>query len=261
MNLNKKTGLDFKYKIIIFVFIIILILIVLNLTVNRDKLTSVELFFKGIGNRTQRIFRLSKEEPIEKAPYLFKLENENLKKEIYELKKLLDLKNTFTDYEEIYSAVIHRNVGYWYDTLTIDKGSNDGVKDNMLVMSSNGIIGRTTNVTKYSSDVNLLTATNPNNRITVEIVYNDKSIYGLISGYDYKTNEIIVDNIIDEIKKEKNINVYTSGLTDSYPKGILIGTVTKVEKDEYGLSKIVRLKPSANFKSVKYVIVLKGKEL
>jgi rod shape-determining protein MreC len=256
MVINRRKRIDSKYKIAIIIVSAIVILVVLNFTINRKEVTPVELFFKGIINKVQQVIYPSYKKGNNKSVNIYKVEIDSLHKEIEELKKTLEL-NNFTDYKEINASVLYRNVGYWYDTLTIDKGSNEGIEKNMLVMTYGGIIGRIINVTKYSSDVKLLTSNDQNSRITVGVLYNDKTIYGLISGYDYKTGEILVDNITDDIEMKNGIKVITSGLTDSYPKGIIIGYITNIEKDKYGLSKVIRFNPSANFKDIKYVTVFK----
>lgn len=55
-------------------------------------------------------------------PILTVLKMEELEKENNELKKLLELKDTLSEYQKINATVVNRNVGYWYDTITIDKG-------------------------------------------------------------------------------------------------------------------------------------------
>lgn len=256
MVMNRRKRIDSRYKIVIIIVSAIVILVVLNFTINRKEVTPLELFFKGIINKVQQVIYPSYIKKDNKSIDVYKTEIDSLNKEINELNKLLELNNT-TDYKEINASVLYRNVGYWYDTLTIDKGTKDGIENNMLVMTYDGIIGRVISVSKYSSDVKLLTSNDQNSRITVGILYNDITIYGLISGYDYKSGEILVNDITDDIEMKDNMKVTTSGLTDSYPKGILIGIVTKVEKDKYGLSKVIRFKPNANFKDIKYVTVLK----
>ena len=53
--------------------------------------------------------------------------------------------------------------------------------------------------------------------------------------------------------------VYTSGLGGVFPSGILIGKVESITTDSYDLSKIINVKPSANFENINYVTILKRK--
>jgi len=65
-------------------------------------------------------------------------QNQELKKQIEELKELTNIDYVLSDYEYLNAAVINRNLGYWYDTVTINKGSSDGIKKNMAVITSKG---------------------------------------------------------------------------------------------------------------------------
>lgn len=257
MRINKKNKIELKYKIIIFIMIFVLLLVILFFSISRKELSPPESFFKGIVNKIQQVIYPSKKDD-NKSLEAYKIENDTLKKELKELKKTMNIK--YDSYESIYANVLYRDVGYWYDDLTIDKGYKDGIRRNMMVMTGEGIIGRVVGTTNYSSDVKLLTSADKESRITVGIVTDDKTIYGLIDGYDYKTKELLVNDIVDDTVIRTGMKVITSGLTDSYPEGILIGTVTGIGKDRYGLSKILKVTPSADFRSIRYVAVLKRSE-
>ena len=56
----------------------------------------------------------------------------------------------------------------------------------------------------------------------------------------------------------KNTNVVTSGLSDSFSSGLLIGKIKDAKKDTYGLSYIITLTPSTNFNNINIVSVIKG---
>lgn len=75
-----------------------------------------------------------------------------------ELKTALKLQQTLTDYETVSSNVITRNPASWNDTLVIDRGSDDGIKNNMPVMANGGLIGRVSQVNKSTAKVSLLSS-------------------------------------------------------------------------------------------------------
>ena len=54
--------------------------------------------------------------------------NESLEKEIQELKDALELNKTLTEYTPVNATILSRNKSYWFNTLSIDKGSKDGIK-------------------------------------------------------------------------------------------------------------------------------------
>lgn len=186
--------------------------------------------------------------------------NNSLKEEIDELKKLTDIKIVLSEFKNINATITSRNREYWFNTLTIDKGSMDGIKEDYAVIDSNGLIGRIENVRNNSSDIKLITSNDIKNKISVVIKSDNKDIYGITNGYDSIDNHL---NIIifshDEIKNGSM--VYTTGMGGVFPSGILIGKVDYTKKDSDEVSLIVKVILSSNIKGDKYVSVLKREEV
>ena len=187
-------------------------------------------------------------------------QNQELKKQIDELKEITGINYVLTDYEYLNAAVINRNLGYWYDTITINKGTKDGIKKDMTVITSNGLVGKITKTTSKNSEVKLITSSNSNNRISVIIDNNGVQSYGILSGYDEKYNLLTVEGISDNKEIPNDAIAYTSGLNDLFPAGIRIGVVKDVKKDNYGLSKIVYIEPADDIGKLNLVTVLKRKD-
>ena len=78
--------------------------------------------------------------------------------------------------------------------------------------------------------------------------------------YDTNKNELILKDVIGDFDKDKikNINVVTSGLSDSFSSGLLIGKIKETNKDTYGLSYTFTLSPASNFNNINIVSVIKG---
>ena len=83
--------------------------------------------------------------------------NNSLKQEIKELKELLNLNSTLSEYTTINATIISRNDLYWFNTVIIDKGKKDGLKKNMAVITQNGLIGKISKTTKKTSEIKLIT--------------------------------------------------------------------------------------------------------
>lgn len=192
---------------------------------------------------------------------LYYAQIEELQKEVTELKSILELNATLSEYTYINATVVNRNVGYWYNTLNIDKGSKNGIKEGDAVITSNGLVGKIVNVSNFSSTVKLLTSDEISNKISVKINSNDKYLYGLLIGYDKENNIYRVEGITDSNDIKEGDLVTTTGLTDYFPSGILIGKVSKVVKDEYDLNSIVEVVPSVNFEDISIVTVLNRKAM
>ena len=186
-------------------------------------------------------------EKVEKTE-LYYAQIEELQKEITELKSTLNLNATLSEYNYVNATVVNRNIGYWYNSLNIDKGS------------SNGLIGKIVNVSNFSSTVKLLTSDELNTKISVKINIDDeKNLYGLLIGYDKESNIYKIEGITDPDSVKEGDLVTTTGLTDYFPSGILIGHVSKIVKDEYDLNSIVEVKPSVSFEDISIVTVLNRK--
>ena len=193
---------------------------------------------------------------IEKMESL-EVENIALKQEIDKMKEELNLDRVLSDYDYLNATVVSRNSFYWYNTLTIDKGSHNGIKEGMVVLNSTGLIGRIENVSTFSSDVKLITTNDTNNKISVTVTDGDKKLTGLINAYNYDEGFLKVEGISNTATVNVGDLVYTSGLGGVFPNGILIGKVESITTDVYDLSKIINVKPSANFDDINYVTILK----
>lgn len=187
-------------------------------------------------------------------------ENIELRKQLEALKEELDIDYSLTDYEYLNASVISRNVGYWYNTITIDKGTYNGVEKDMVVINGKGLIGKIIRTTTFTSDVRLITTSDTNNKISVKISNGDYNLYGLINSYDYGDDLLEVEGISNT--RDVNIGdyVYTSGLGGVFPSGILIGTVTEITTDSYDLAKIIKVTPSCDFIDINYVSILKRRD-
>lgn len=180
-------------------------------------------------------------------------EYENIKNENNELKELLKLEQLYTDYNKVYSKPVTRNKMYWFNTMTIDKGKEDNVKENDIVITNKGLIGTITNVTKDFSTVRLITSSNNENKISVAVKKDKNYYHGTIIEYDYPYLKI------ELIIKEKNIKIgdeiVTSGL-GNLPKNIQIGKIEKIEEDEYAMTNILYIKPYQDMNNISYMAVL-----
>ena len=197
-------------------------------------------------------------EKVEKTE-LYYAQIEELQKEVTELKSALELNSTLSEYTYINATVVNRNIGYWYNSITIDKGSKNGVKKGDAVIISKGLVGKIISVSNFSSTVKLLTSDEISNKISVKINSNNEYLYGLLIGYDREHNIYKIEGITNSDSIKEGDLVTTTGLTDYFPSGILIGKVSKIVKDEYDLNSVVEVIPSVNFEDISIVTILNRK--
>lgn len=178
-----------------------------------------------------------------------------LAKEIEELKKMLNIEHLPTEYN-IKTASIVRESSSWNNEVTIDLGSLAGISEDMVVISSQGMIGKVISVTEVTARVQLLTAENPVSSLPVQINNGEQTVYGLLNRYDIETKCFEITLFDDVDKFEENAQVITSGLGGKAPKGIYVGTVEGTDVAEDGTSKTVRVKPAVDFNDLSYVAVV-----
>lgn len=273
-----------KYILITIIIIIIIILAIFSFTLKEDRqLNKVESLIKDTVTSIEKVvaypfnwifnkiddynelvnIREKYQELLPEVDRIDSLMTENieLRKQLEAMKEELDIDYTINDYEFLNATVISRNVSYWYNTITIDKGSYNGVEIDMVVVNSDGLIGKVVSTTTFTSDVKLLTTSDTNNKISVAINNNGNKLYGLIKDYNYKNNYLEVEGISNTESVSVGDYVYTSGLGGVFPSGILIGSVSEITTDEYDLAKIINVSPIADFDDINYVAILKRKEL
>ncbi|MQW23052.1 MULTISPECIES: rod shape-determining protein MreC [unclassified Lactococcus] len=177
-----------------------------------------------------------------------------------ELKTALKLQQTLTDYETVSSNVITRNPASWNDTLVIDRGSDDGIKNNMPVMANGGLIGRVSQVNKSTAKVSLLSSSKGiENKIPVYLSSNGSPSYGILSSYDSTQNAYVVSQVTTTTKFAKGSQVFTSGLGGGVGsvRDLLVGTVIGEKNSNDGLDRQIYIKPASNLYDIRFVFVVK----
>ena len=278
--LNGRKKIEKKYILLgAVVFIVLLLVIVSAVVMNKRNLSPVEMAIKDSVILVQKVvyspirFVKDKITEISKLHDIYeeyqilenkvqetdsiKAKNAELEDEVEKLRKTLDLNQTLSQDAYLNATVVNRNLGYWYNTITIDKGSKNGVEVDMPVVVSEGLIGKVSKVTNFNSTVKLLTSDDINNKISVKINVDGKNVYGLLSGYDKKTGAFIVEGIADNTEIKKGSMVLTTGMGDIIPSGILVGKVSKITKDNFDLARTVEVTSDVSFDDIRYVTILK----
>ncbi len=184
------------------------------------------------------------------------MENQSLKEyksEAERLQKLLVFRDTNISTMQLQAAhVIARSPNNWYKNVSIDRGSQDGMAKGMPVICPEGLVGRVTYVTAHSAQVTLIT----DREIAVgAILEKDRETNGIVEGFGNNT-ELRMQNIPFYSQIQVYDVIVTSDLSQTYPKGIPIGTVTEVVKEPGGLLLKASLKPAVDFDRLEEVLVI-----
>ncbi|NDI34032.1 rod shape-determining protein MreC [Chengkuizengella sediminis] len=219
-------------------------------------------FFENIGDlrvihEENKTLKLTLSQYARDRAKLNTLEEEN--KRLTEALQFTEEQKELNNYKFHIAHVVAVNPDAFNDTITINLGSKHGMKLNMLVTTTDGLIGRISEVNPLFSTVQLLTDFNDqfNNSIGIAAtVLGSEESFGIIQSYDEKENVLIMSQINqNDILKEGDI-IITSGLGKLFPEGIEIGTVLSREVGDYGLTHIAKITPAAKFDNLREVFVV-----
>ena len=186
-------------------------------------------------------------------------ENNYLQEESYEyerLQELYELDQNYAEYEKTAAHVIGKDSGNWFNTFTIDKGSNDGIEVDMNVLAGSGLAGIVTEVGPTWAKVRSIIddSTNVSGMVLSTsdtcIVSGDLSLMssGQIA-FDQMENNDNVVSVGDQI--------VTSYISDKYLQGILIGSISEINVDSNNLTRSGYITPAVDFKNIQEVLVIR----
>ncbi|CDO01739.1 Rod shape-determining protein MreC [Oceanobacillus picturae] len=188
-------------------------------------------------------------------------EVQGLKAENEELREIADLKESdqLRNFTPIQASVMSRSPERWVEQVTINKGKDDGVAENMAVITPDGMIGKILTTSSSTAKVQLLTGFDQFNRISASVSREDgdKDIRGMIEEYDEESGSLLF-RIIEESDKDLKEGelVFSSGLGGVFPSGLPIGEVKEVVPDQYGLTRTALVEPAADMYDINQVIVV-----
>ncbi|WP_162011383.1 rod shape-determining protein MreC [Streptococcus sp. S784/96/1] len=192
--------------------------------------------------------KLSILEPNEKKLKDLISENESLRAS-------LDIKNSFASQTVLTGKVINRSTLAWLDWISLDVGHEDGVLENMLVLSNGYLIGKITQVTSKFSTVDLLTNTGKSIEIPIKISTSTGDIYGILTGFDVHKNSYLITKLNKKLDITKGNPVFTSGLDGQTVANVKVGEVVEIISEDE-LNRTVYVSPGANFDDLAYVTLI-----
>lgn len=179
---------------------------------------------------------------------IIELQQQNSELEV--LSALLDFARTHAENEYITAAVIGRDISPFLHYVIINRGSDDGLRRGMPVVSSQGLVGRVAAVTADGARVQLIT--DPDTAINVRI--QPSGAEGLLQG------SITGDMTIEAIPQDANVQtgdlILTSGLGGNYPPDMLIGQVSSIRQRPVELFQTASVEPVVDFSQLEIVLVI-----
>ena len=176
-------------------------------------------------------------------------QTEEYRQEVERLEGLLNLKEN-SGAEGIGGRIIGRNTDAWNQTVTIDVGTSSGVTTGLTVMGPNGVIGQVVSAQANSSTVRLLSDPRSGAAALIQSSRAEGVVRGSLDGLLY------LENIDSDVQVSVGDVVLTSGLGGSYTRGLLIGTVVKIEGAQNDASRRIVVSPNDAATSLEEVLVV-----
>lgn len=147
---------------------------------------------------------------------------EEYRLEAERLSSLLNMKEAYK-IEGVSGRIIGRSTDAWNQTVTVDVGEDDGVSRGLTVMGPYGVIGQVISTSAGSCTVRLLTDPNSGAACMLQSSRADGIVRGSLAGI------LHLEDVSSDVNVELGDVVLTSGLGGSYSKGLLIGTVARID--------------------------------
>lgn len=165
------------------------------------------------------------------------------------LEDLLSLKNSL-GYKVIAAKVIGRDPSNWSSSIILNKGFNSGIRRGFVCVNFLGLAGRVVEVDYNYCKVMLLNDSSS----SVSAIDQRSRQEGLVCGS--LGGSLLMKYLPKDCDVKAGDPVLTSGLTDVYPKGILIGTVTDISQEYSGMASFAVIKPAVNLSALEEVLVI-----
>ena len=165
------------------------------------------------------------------------------------LRKLLQFQENF-HLETVVARVVAKDVSTEFRAIRINRGEASGIKKNMAVMTNEGVVGRVLRTTKTTADV----VTILDLQSAVDAIIERSRARGVMEGMTDEVCQLRFVLRTDDI--EPGDVLVSSGLEGVFPKGIPVGTVSKVKRKPFGITQEVEVRPSVDFSKLEEVLVV-----
>jgi rod shape-determining protein MreC len=174
---------------------------------------------------------------------------EEMRKENLRLKRLLNFSDE-SSHQKIMAQVVGWDSSNEFKVIRLNKGTRHGIKAMSPVITDQGLVGYVYRTTENYSDV--LTILDQNNR--VDIVVERTRTHGIVEGvFNFKC---ALKYIMRNEQVEVGDKLITAGVGGIYPKGIKVGMITDIAKENFGMTLSIEVVPSVDFDKLEEVLVL-----
>ncbi|MCE9615846.1 MAG: rod shape-determining protein MreC [Lentisphaerae bacterium] len=271
-----------QYVVVISLLLVILVL--LNLpspealrvkAATRDNLTPFESLVTFLSRQVRGLgWYLSGVWHAPESEQALRTENAELRRELWSLRgmqeenaalrEMAGVKQQRKERLLLAEVVARGDATGWWQTIRVNRGARDGVRPGLPVLTSRGLVGRTTEVAGHSCEVLLIT--DPTSQVSCRV--GQAGTFGVLRGEGVSvggdprlamlqnTPQTKLEYLPADQAAAKDDEVFTSGLGGIYPGGIPIGRISVVRLDPSQLYMEASVQPAAELSSLHYVFIM-----
>lgn len=178
-----------------------------------------------------------------------------------QFEKLLEIDRSAAagGFDPVTGRVIGRSPTVWFQTVTVDVGSGDGVARNDAVINEDGLVGRVRELSSASAQIELIT--DPDNAVSARVLPDGPT--GIVAPVAGDPEDLQLDFIDEQQEVSENDILVTAGwsngvVSSAYPPEIPIGRVSETDSGELEEFQRIQVMPFADLRELDYVQVLTG---
>jgi len=165
------------------------------------------------------------------------------------LERLLGLRGQVS-YRSVAARVVGRDPARWFSTVVVDRGSRDGVRSNAPVVTPEGVVGRIIEVTPFASRVLLIA----DSRSAVGVIVQNSRDPAVVEGRSME--RLHLKYLSRAARVASGDLLITSGLGGVFPRGLVVGRIVTVEREEGALLQEAEVEPAARLDRLEELLIL-----
>lgn len=169
-----------------------------------------------------------------------------------QLAKLLEMKE-FLATPTLSAEVIGLDPSHWFKTVIINRGSSDGIQTGMPAVAVEGVVGQVVSTSPHYAKV--LLATDPNS--AMDVLIQRTRAQGIVkgNGAGYRMEYVLKNSDV-----QKGDRIVTAGIGGVFPKGIPVGTISRLEKNRHGMFQKIEIVPATDFSKLEHLLIIMKKD-
>lgn len=220
-----------------------------GLTYLKNKANGNSSFFEDVSKLKEENESLQKQN-IELEKSLRELEI--IKSENETLKQYLNLTEKYKEYKTIPADIINRDISNYSKTVIINRGYDDGIKENMTVIAAEGLVGYVISTTSSTAKIQTIIDTSSSTSCLISSSRDSIVCKGTLNDVAHLKAMYIPTNAT----LSQGDTVETSGIGGIYPKGILVGNISKVENASDLSNRYALVELAVDFEKLETVLVI-----